>query len=68
MKKLMMAAFLGLFFLGAGPAPADEVVIGVPAPPVVVVGPPHHYYHHRHWHHYHRHYYHDGGPVLIVHP
>jgi hypothetical protein len=61
MKKFMMAAFLGLFFLGARPVSAD-VVIGVPG--VVVVDHHRHYYHHRHWHHH----YHDGGPVLIVHP
>jgi len=61
MNKIMIAAFLGLFFLGVRPAPAD-VVLAVPG--VVVVDHHRHYYHHRHWHHH----YHHGGPVLIVHP
>lgn len=60
MKKFMLAAFLGLFFLGARPASAD-VVLAVPG---VVVVHRHHYHHHHHWH---RHYG-PGGPVLIVHP
>jgi hypothetical protein len=66
MNKFLLAAFLGLFFLGARPASAD-VVLAVPGVEVDT----YHHHHHHHWHHYHHyhHYHHMGpGPVVIVHP